>query len=171
MKRPCAFAFVSVALLVLTWAAPWQQAAGQSYGLAEQVKGTWAYVAVDTVRPDGTREHMYGDNPKGVAVFDGAGQYILLTARNDISKFASNNRMAGTAEEYRAVVQGSIAHFGRYSVDEAARTITFEINSSTFPNWNGTVQKRPFAVSGDELRWQTPGSNGGLAEVVLRRAR
>lgn len=79
--------------------------------------------------------------------------------------------MAGTEEEYKAVVQGSIAHFGRYNVDEAAKTITFEIDSSTFPNWNGTVQKRPFTVSGDELRWQTPGSNGGLAEVVLRRAR
>ncbi len=169
MKRPRVFALVSAASLVLTLTAPWRQAAGQTHGLAEQVAGTWAYVAVDTVRPDGTREHMYGDNPRGVAMFDGAGHYILLTARNDISKFATNNRMAGTAEEYRAVVQGSIAHFGRYSVDEAAKTITFEIDASTFPNWNGTTQKRPFAVSGEELRWQTPGSNGGLAEVVLRR--
>jgi hypothetical protein len=163
------FALASAVLLVLTMS--WRQAAGQTQGLAEQVTGTWAYIAVDTVRPDGTREPMYGDNPRGVAMFDGAGHYILLTARNDISKFATNNRMTGTAEEYKAVAQGSIAHFGRYSVDEAAKTITFEIDSSTFPNWNGTVQKRPFTVAGDELRWQTPGSNGGLAEVVLRRAR
>ena len=129
MNRPRVFPLAGAALLVLTLAAPWRQAAGQPQGLAEQVKGTWAYVAVDTIRPDRTREHMYGENPRGVAMFDGAGHYILLTARNDISKFATNNRMTGTAEEYKAVVQGSIAHFGRYSVDEIARTITFEIDS------------------------------------------
>jgi len=170
MKQLRVFALVCASLLGLAVIAQWRQAAGQPHALADQVRGTWTYEAVDTVKPDGTRTPMYGANPKGAATFDGAGHYILLTARNDMAKFATNNRMEGTAEEYKAVSQGSIAHFGRYSVDEAAKTITFEIDTSTFPNWNGTVQKRPFTVSGDELRWRTPGSSGGVAEVVLHRA-
>ena len=40
------------------------------------------------------------------------GRYILLTARSGQPKFASNNRMEGTPEEYKAVVQGMIVHFG-----------------------------------------------------------
>lgn len=33
----------------------------------------------------------------------------------------------------------------------------------------GTQQKRPFTISGDELKWRTPASSGGgLAEVVLK---
>jgi len=107
----------------------------------------------------------------GVASFDSNGHYILLTARRGQSKFAANNRMEGTPEEYKAVVQGSIAHFGTYTINEADKTITFHIEASTFPNWNGTEQKRPFTLTGDELKWTTPGSSGGSAEVVLKRAK
>jgi hypothetical protein len=41
----------------------------------------------------------------------------------------------------KAVVQGSIAVFGTYSEDGTDNIITFHIEGSTFPNWNGTVQK------------------------------
>lgn len=136
----------------------------------DQIVGTWTYVAVDVVAADGSRTPMYGPNPSGMAVFDAAGHYMLLTARRNQAKFASNNRLEGTPDENKSVVHGSIAHFGSYSVDEAGRTITFKIETSTFPNWNGTTQKRPFTVSGDELKWVTPGSSGGMAEVVLHRA-
>ena len=80
--------------------------------------------------------------------------------------------MDGTAEENKAAVQSNIAHFGTYSVNESDKTITFHIDTSTFPNWNGTEQKRPVTVTGDELKWATPASTGaGTAEVVLRRAK
>jgi hypothetical protein len=36
-----------------------------------------------------------------------------------------------------AIVQGSLAYFGTYSVSETDKTITSHIESSTFPNWNG----------------------------------
>ena len=51
------------------------------------------------------------------------------------------------------MAQGTIAHFGRYSVNEADKTIILHIETSTFPNWNGVEQKRPFTLTGDELRW------------------
>jgi hypothetical protein len=80
--------------------------------------------------------------------------------------------MKGTEEEYRAIAQGSIAHFGTYTVNEADKTITFHIDTSTFPNWNGIEQRRPFALSGDDLRWTTPSaSGGGSGEIVLKRAK
>ena len=138
----------------------------------DQIVGTWIYVAVDMVRPDGTRVPLYGPDPQGQASFDGNGRYILMTARAGQPRFVSTDRMQGTAEENKAVVQGTIAHFGRYGVDDASGTITFHIETSTFPNWNGTDQKRPFTIKGDELSWRTPSSTGdGTAEVVLRRAR
>lgn len=172
MHRPGRPAVRSAALLLLAAALTSATAFGQQTTLKEQLVGTWTYVAVDTVRPDGTRIPLYGPNPQGVATFDGNGHYQLLTARAGLPKFAANDRMQGTADEYKAVVQGSIAHFGSYSVNEADKTITFRIETSTFPNWNGTEQKRPFTISGDELRWRTPASSGGgIAEVVLRRAR
>ncbi len=133
--------------------------------------GTWTYVSVDTVYPNGSRVPLFGPNPQGEAIFDRNGRDILLTARAGQPKFASNNRIEGAPEENRAVVQGSMAHFGKYSVNEADKSITFHIETSTFPNWNGVEQKRPITLMGDELKRRTAASSGGTAEVVLKRAR
>ena len=146
-------------------------AVGQGKTLKEQLVGTWTLVSADTVNPDGSRVPIYGPNPKGLGVFDSNGRYIFLNGRSGLPKFASNNRMEGTPEEYKAVVQGMIAHFGRYTVNETDKTITFHIETSTFPNWNGIEQKRPFTLTGDELKWTTAASGGGTAEVVLKRAK
>jgi hypothetical protein len=159
----------SLALLLV--ALPWINGAAQQQTLSQQIVGTWTYVSVDIVRPDGSRIPLYGPNPTGLASFDSNGWYLLLTSRRGLPKFASNNRAQGTTEENKAVVQGSIAHFGRYKVNEADRTITFHIEAATFPNWNGAEQKRPFTVTGDVLKWTTAASSGGTAEVVLKRAK
>lgn len=161
----------TAAFLLLGVALPLSNARGQQTSLAEQLVGTWTYVSNDTIRPDGSRVPMYGPNPQGLASFDRNGRYVVLIARADLPKFASGNRIEGTPEENKAVVHGSIAHFGRYTVDEAAKAITFHIETATFPNWSGGEQKRPFTLAGDELRWTTPAaSGGGSAEVVLKRA-
>jgi len=146
-------------------------AVGQEKTLKEQLVGTWTLVSADTVNPDGSRVPIYGPNPKGLGVFDSNGRYIFLNGRSGLPKFASNNRMEGTPEEYKAVVQGMNAHFGRYTINETDKTITFHIETSTFPNWNGIEQKRPFTLTGDELKWTTAASGGGTAEVVLKRAK
>ena len=169
--RTLTLTLTTVGLLALGVSLPSRDAAAQQKTLKEQVVGTWAYVSVDIVGADGSRVPLYGPNPQGLASFDGNGHYILLTARRGQAKFVSNNRNEGTPEENKAVVQGSIAHFGTYTVNEADKTITFHIETSTFPNWNGTEQKRPFTVTGDELKWTTPASSGGSAEVLLKRAK
>ena len=160
----------TMALLLLGVGLPGETIAQPT--LKDQIVGTWAYVSVDLVRPDGTREPLFGPNPQGQASFDRNGRYILMTARAGQAKFASTNRMEGTPEENKAVVQSTIAHFGSYTVDETNKPVTFHIQTSTFPNWNGTEQKRPFTVTADELRWKTPASTGGgTAEVVLKRVK
>ena len=171
MKRLRVLILTAVALLLVELGLPARDALGQHKTLKEQVVGTWSYSAVDTVRPDGSREQMYGPNPKGLVIFDSTGRYALVNVRADLAKFASNNRTQGTPEENKAVVLGSIAHFGRYTVNEADSTITFYIEGSTFPNWSGIEQKRPVTLTGDELKWTTPASGGGLGEVVLKRAK
>jgi lipocalin-like protein len=149
--------------------------------LKEQLVGSWTIVSVDNVRPDGSRTPTFGTNPKAHLVFDPSGRYSLYIARAGQPKFASNNRMEGTPEENKAVVQGLIAHFGRYSVNEADRSFTFHVESSSFPNWDGTEQKRPFSIAGDELKyanpvagwrswWRNETSKGCTQSVLPRRA-
>jgi hypothetical protein len=136
----------------------------------KDVVGAWDYVSAETVRPDGTKSPTFGPNPKGIVMFEANGHYALIVTRSGQPKFASNNRMQGTPDENKAIVEGSISHFGTYVVNEADKTITFHIQTSTFPNWDGTDQKRSFTLSGDELKYTVPAASaGGTAEVVLKR--
>ena len=141
-------------------------ASGQS---AKDLVGTWTLVSTDTVRFDGSRIPTFGDSPKGLIVFTSDGHFIYLYSRGDLPKFVSNNRTTGTPEENRAVVQGSIATFGTYSV--AGTDLLIKVEHSTFPNWIGADQKRTIAVTGDQLKWTNAvGSGGGVVELVLKRA-
>jgi len=125
---------------------------------AKDLVGTWTLVSV-TFERDGKKTDLYGPNPQGELTFDPNGRISFIVMRPDLPKFASNNRQAGTPEENKAVVQGSLAYFGTYSVDERAKTATIHIEGCSFPNWNGTEQKRSFTISGDELSWSTPSTS------------
>ena len=110
--------------------------------------------------------------PDGTVMFDARGNYALILAKVGMPKFASDNRTQGSAEENRAVVQGTLAHFGTYKVDERQRTLNFHIVGSTFPNWEGNDQLRPLSITGNVAKWTTPeASGGGVAELVIRRQR
>ena len=51
------------------------------------------------------------------------------------------------------------------------KALLFHIESSTFPNWRGAEQRRPFTLSGDELTYTSPGSIGVAAQVTMRRVK
>jgi hypothetical protein len=138
--------------------------------LREQLIGAWRLLIDDTVRPDGSKNPNFGPNPNGIVIFDASGHYALELSRSNNPKFAANNRAQGTAEENKAVVSGAVAHFGTYAVDEADKTLTFHIESSSFPNLEGALQKRQITLTGDDLKWVNPqAAGGGTAEVYWRR--
>ena len=138
---------------------------------ATDLVGTWTLVSA-VVEQGGTTTDTYGPHPHGILTVDADGRYVLVIVRADLPKVASNNRTTATPEENKAIVQGSGAHFGTVSVNTADQTLTFKIATSTFPNWDGTEQKRPFTVTGDALQYTVAtASGGGTATVVWKRAK
>jgi lipocalin-like protein len=146
-------------------------ALGQQPSLKAQLVGTWAMGVVAVNRKDGTRADVFGPNPNGVLMFHPDGHFVLFSSRPGRPKYASGNRVQGTLEEFRETVLGSIAYFGSYSVDEEKKTFVIKIRGSTFPDYEGTEQIRPFTIVGDELRSINPNpSQGGAAlDLVLKR--
>jgi hypothetical protein len=138
----------------------------------DSLAGTWTLAAADDLRPDGTRVPAYGPDPRGLLILEKDGRYSLQIYRSDRAKFASGNKRKGTAEEYEAAVLAMSTHYGRYDVDFAARTITFHIERAGFANWDGTDQKRPFELQGDELSYRVPATPDGTVPIsVWRRVR
>ena len=138
---------------------------------AHDLVGTWKLVSAITDK-EGTKSDIFGPNAKGVLVFDVDHHYVIVFTSATLPKFSSNNRGNATADENKAIVRGSLAHFGTYTVDEANKSFSFHIESATFPNWNGTEQKRSFVISGDELKFTDPhASAGGVGTIIFKRAR
>ena len=147
----------------------WSTASAQS---ASDVVGTWTLVSSLTEK-DGARTDQFGSGAKGMLTLDADGHFMLTIIGPDLPKFVSNNRASGTPEENKAVMSKSIAMIGTYSVDSGERTLTFKVDTATFPNWNGTEQKRLLASGNkDELKYVTPSaSSGGVGTVTWRRSK
>ena len=147
-----------VALTVLLASTAGTGALAQS---AKDLVGAWTLVSADA----------YGPNPKGALIFDANGHFSSQFMRSDLPKYASNNRAQGTPEEYKATVQGYIGYFGSYAFN--GTDLVFHIEGSSFPNWNGTDQKRTnVTITGDELKYSqpTPSAGGPPIVVVWKRA-
>jgi Lipocalin-like domain len=141
--------------------------------LKNQLTGTWTLVSVDNIYPDGSRQHPYGEKPVGMLVFDAKGNYAIQILNAARPKVASGDKNKCTPEEYQALVQGSNSHFGTYTADETGKTITFNIMQASFPNWEGTVQKRLYTYTGNEIKYvvthTTQGGQSVIAEVTWKR--
>jgi hypothetical protein len=135
------------------------------------VAGAYAGVAFKQTDASGKTTDVFGPNPRAMMVLTPEGRYSIVVMRGDLPKLASNSRLKGTPEENSAVVAGSIAHFGRYTIDEKDKSITFHVEASTFANWDGATQKRAISVTGDQLTYRVPSPSTGVgtAEVTWKR--
>jgi hypothetical protein len=142
----------------------------QQKSLTEQLIGTWTLSSFYRECPDGNKSDVLGPNPQGLRIFQRDGRMSNFVMRSDLPKFTSNSPQEGTADENKAVVQGTfLSFYGRYSVDEAHSTVTYHIEGSVFPNATGTDQKRSVTITGNELKNVAPiGSCTGV--MVWKRA-
>jgi Lipocalin-like domain len=131
---------IAAALLALALSAG--AAAAQPASLKDQIVGTWDFVVAELTAPDGKKSFPFGETPKGILIFTADGRFAQIHIASDVPKIASNNRLTGTPEEYAEIMRRSLSVFGTYTVDEANKTVTYNIVSSSFPNWQGEAQTR-----------------------------
>ena len=137
---------------------------------AKDLVGAWSLESDTGTTADGRTIQPFGPHPNGMAIFDSAGHFAIVSSRRDLPKFASNNRMHGTATENQAIVRGSIAFFGTYAIKDGV--IVQHIEGGTWPAWVGTDQKRTISsFSADEQTWTTVTSFGGKSELRWKRVK
>jgi hypothetical protein len=166
--KPVALSAIVVSVLMLG-AFPRSQAMGQA---ANDIVGTWTLISI-TNEKEGQKLLPYGPNAKGSFTLDGK-RFSLIVVRPGRPKFKSNDRLTGTPDENKETVQGSIAYFGTYTVDNKDKSlVTFHIEGSSFPNWEGAGQKRVLKISGDDMDYTNPtiSTGTGVARLVWKRAK
>ena len=150
---------VCVSLCLVALAAP----GGATANEAQKFVGTWTNPV----------SASYGDNARGMLIFTADGRYQLSIQRAALPKVASNIRTKATPQEEHAIVEGSINHFGRYSIDHKKNILTLSIEGSTFPNWIGTTQQRSYKITNDALTYKVAvvSGTGQPGETTWKRAR
>ncbi len=133
------------------------------------LRGTWTLVAADQIRPDGEQVRDYGESPKGRLIVDASGRYSLQIFKSERPRFVGPDKGNGTDDEFKAAVMGSSTHFGTVTVDAKQGLLVFAIESASFPNWEGTVQKRKFALEGRTLSYRVPPRPDGSIPISVWR--
>ena len=60
-----------------------------------------------------------------------------------------------------------MANFGTWSVDEAAKTLTYHIRGSTYPNQDGTNMESTVRLTGDEWTGTIARTTSGRQSVMV----
>jgi hypothetical protein len=120
--------------------------------LKDRLVGAWHLASIKMVRVDGSKYQLFNPDAKGIIIFEGGGHYSLQITRMAPPVSSTVVAAEGSQDDF----EGTIAHFGTYTVNDKDRSITFRIESSSVPEWNGTAFKRSFAVLGNRFAWFNP---------------
>ena len=145
----------------------------QQKSIKDDIVGAWSLVAVTAQLANGSSAEPFGANPKGMIIFTPDGHFALFQSRSELPKLAANDRAKATAEEATAIVSGSIAYYGTYSVDEADKSLSVSLDGSTFANLlGGSAQKRVVTLlNATELQFANPRTPSGMTlQTAWKRA-
>jgi hypothetical protein len=144
-------------------------ASAQQKSLKDQLVGTWTLVSAETIEPSGNKMPLVKGAMKGLQIFTEAGK-VSFQVIGDHAKLASNDRTKMTPDEMKATAESILSYFGTYTVNEAEKSYTMQIESSSFTNQTANPAKRTVAMNGDEMKVTNPGRlAGGQTIIVWRR--
>jgi hypothetical protein len=122
--------------------------------IKEQLAGSWRFVSALNTRKDGSSVDRWGPTAIGIFIFDRSGYYSQMITNTD--------RIFGPR---------TVSSFGKYSVDEATKTIITKIEGSSTSKMTGVTQRRTILLLTEtELRYVNPvTASGTRVEALWRR--
>jgi hypothetical protein len=77
-----------------------------------------------------------------------------------------------TPDEMKATAESALSYFGTYTVNDAEKSYTIQIERSSFTNQTAAPAKRTVELTGDEMKVTNAGRlSGGQTITVWRRAK
>lgn len=106
----------------------------------DRLVGGWRLRRWVAVADDGTEAFPMGEIVGGLLAYAADGTMITVLGSADRPRFTTNDVTGGTIEERADAFATCIAYGGTYQVD--GETVTHRVETSLFPNWIGTLQRR-----------------------------
>lgn len=137
--------------------------------------GSWRLQRWAAIAEDATESLRMGDAPDGLLIYAADGSMIAAFGLGDRPPFDSGDVTGGTDDERARAFSTYVAYGGTYEVD--GDTVAHRVETSLFPNWVGTVQRRRWELdeTGRQLTLTSPPvSLGGVTRIqrlIWERAR
>ena len=133
--------------------------------LAKKIVGAWRLVAVEG-QPPGLPG--FYDHPTGLIVYDPSGTMSVQIANRGGRKKFAGGLAAGTQAEKAAAFDSYFSYYGTYAVDEAAGTVTHDVQDSSYPDLRGRHHVRWVEFQGSDRMVLIPREDGkGLPKWVV----
>ena len=128
--------------------------------IRDSLIGTWRLVSYEAHDAQGKISDPLGKNLLGLLCYTKDGFMSLQVMREGRPGYSSGDIHVSLMEEMAAAADGYVAYAGRFSVDEAAGTVTHHVQLSLSPTWVGTDQTRTVALRAGHLCLK-----GGLVKI------
>lgn len=107
--------------------------------------GSWRLRGWVAIADDGSQSLPMGEAPEGLLVYSDDGTMIGIMGPAARPRFASDDVTGGTDDERARAFATFIAYGGRYEIE--GDTVRHDVETSLFPNWIGTVQRRRWELA------------------------
>jgi len=116
--------------------------------------GSYRLKVFRDIADDGEVRTPLGPDPVGFILYSAERYMTAVLMARDRPNFGAGDILSGTDEERVAAFATASGYAGRWEVDDGH--VVHHLEAATFPNWVGTVQRRPYELVGDELRLFPP---------------
>ena len=136
--------------------------------------GVWKLIRFERKFTDGRIDYPYEEKPVGRITYDKAGrmsaQLMRPGRRSTVAPGTSFVTGKASAEEIREAVEGFIAYYGTFDVDESTQTVIHHVQACLVPSWVGTDLKRIYRFDANRLVLTAAATTGTLELVWEREA-
>lgn len=120
--------------------------------------GSWRLETFERKMATGDITYPYGKHPVGQLSYDAQGRMSALIMGPDRTRFKADTPSPGTPEEKAAAFDSFIAYAGTYRVDETSHTIFHKVEIASYPNMEGSEQRRTYSFADGKLTLAFNGS-------------
>lgn len=119
--------------------------------ILRQIVGTWKLVSAEAKCADGQVIYVYGENPRGMIIYDSVGNVSVNFMQSNRESFSVADKARSTPQEAKHAIETYEAYFGTFEVDEEKGMVIHHVDGSLLPNWTGSDQVRFYQLSNDCL--------------------
>lgn len=140
----------------------------------ENLLGVWKLVSYEFRLADGILLRPFGQGVQGMLIYDANGYMSLHVIDPERPRFTTEDWMSGTADEAKSALDGCMAYYGTFDVNERKGTIIHHVEGSSFPNWSGIDREQFYEFKDNHLILLTlPMTMSGeqlVGQLVWKRA-